>query len=161
MLFRADTSVAALAHREFAQHFPASGEVEHEPEDLWATTLETCRGAMRDAGARGADIAAIGIANQRETTLLWHRATGRALHRAIVWQDRRSAGLCAKLKEAGHEPEVTAKTGLVLDPYFPAASSRGSWRTLRSGWLRLYYRVTGQCYGARIVFLARIVLSSE
>src|SRR5262249_3323613 len=77
MLFRADTSVAAVAQREFPQHFPADGEVEHEPEDLWTTTLETCRSAMRDAGARAADIAAIGIANQRETALLWDRTTGR------------------------------------------------------------------------------------
>jgi glycerol kinase len=125
MLFRADTSVAAVAQREFPQHFPADGEVEHEPEDLWATTIETCRKAMRDAGARAADIAAIGIANQRETTLLWHRATGRALHRAIVWQDRRTAGLCTRLKEAGREPAVTAKTGLVLDPYF--SGSKLAW----------------------------------
>jgi len=125
MLFRADTSVAAVAQREFPQHFPADGEVEHEPEDLWATTLETCRNAMRDAGARAADIAAIGITNQRETALLWDRATGRALHRAIVWQDRRTAGLCARLKEAGHEARVTAKTGLLLDPYF--SGSKLAW----------------------------------
>ena len=125
MLFRADTSVAAVAQREFPQHFPADGEVEHEPEDLWATTVETCRSALRDAGARAADIAAIGIANQRETTLIWDRATGRALHRAIVWQDRRTAGLCARLKEAGHEALVTAKTGLLLDPYF--SGSKLAW----------------------------------
>ena len=125
MLFRADTSVAAVAQREFPQHFPADGEVEHEPEDLWATTVETCRSALREAGARAADIAAIGIANQRETALLWDRATGRALHRAIVWQDRRTAALCARLKEAGHEPLVTAKTGLLLDPYF--SGSKLAW----------------------------------
>jgi glycerol kinase len=118
ILFRADTSIAAFAQREFPQHFPADGEVEHEPEDLWATTLETCRNVMRDAGAGASDIAAIGIANQRETTLLWHRATGRAVHRAIVWQDRRTAELCSRLKEDGHEPAFAAKTGLVLDPYF-------------------------------------------
>ncbi len=118
MLFRADTSVAALAQREFPQHFPADGEVEHEPEDLWTTTVETCRGATREAGARARDIAAIGITNQRETTLLWDRATGRPVHRAIVWQDRRTADLCASLKAAGHEPTFAAKTGLLLDPYF-------------------------------------------
>jgi len=118
MVFRADTSVAAVAQREFAQHFPADGEVEHEPEDLWATTLETCRGALKNAGAAAQDIAAIGIANQRETTLLWDRATGRPVHRAIVWQDRRTADMCAKLEAAGHEPEFGAKTGLLLDPYF-------------------------------------------
>ncbi len=118
MLFRADTSVAAFAQREFPQHFPADGEVEHEPEDLWATTLATCRDALRAAGAAAKDVAAIGIANQRETTLLWHRASGRPVHRAIVWQDRRTADLCARLKAGGHEPMVAAKTGLTLDPYF-------------------------------------------
>ena len=118
MLFRADTSVAAIAQQEFPQHFPADGEVEHEPEDLWTTTLETCRGAMRQAGARAKDIVAIGITNQRETTLLWDRATGRPVHRAIVWQDRRTADLCAQLRSAGHEAIFAAKTGLLLDPYF-------------------------------------------
>ncbi len=118
LLFRADTSVAAFAQREFPQHFPADGEVEHEPEDLWSTTLETCRSAMREVNASARDIVAIGIANQRETTLLWHRSTGRPVHRAIVWQDRRTADRCAYLKDSGHEPAVTAKTGLLLDPYF-------------------------------------------
>jgi glycerol kinase len=118
MLFRADTSVAAVAQQEFPQHFPADGEVEHEPEDLWATTVAMCRDALRQANAAARDIVAIGITNQRETTLLWDRATGRALHRAIVWQDRRTADYCAELKAAGHEPRVTAKTGLLLDPYF-------------------------------------------
>jgi len=118
ILFRADTSIAAVAQQEFPQHFPADGEVEHEPEDLWATAVETCRGAMREAGATARDIVSIGITNQRETTLLWDRATGRPLHRAIVWQDRRTADLCARLREAGHEKLFAAKTGLVLDPYF-------------------------------------------
>jgi glycerol kinase len=118
ILFRADTSIASFAQREFPQHFPADGEVEHEPDDLWATTLETCRSAMLEAGAGGKDIVAIGIANQRETTLLWHRGSGRPVHRAIVWQDRRTAELCARLKAAGHEATFAAKTGLLLDPYF-------------------------------------------
>jgi glycerol kinase len=118
ILFRADTSIAAVAQQEFAQHFPADGEVEHEPEDLWATTIATCRDAIRKAGAGARDIAAIGITNQRETTLLWERASGRALHRAIVWQDRRTADHCVRLKAAGHEAEFAAKTGLLLDPYF-------------------------------------------
>ncbi|WP_407519280.1 glycerol kinase GlpK [Methylobacterium oryzisoli] len=118
LLFRPDTSIAALAQAEFPQHFPASGWVEHEPEDLWRTTIDTCREALRRAGAEARDVAAIGITNQRETTLVWDRGTGEAVHRAIVWQDRRSAGLCARLKAEGHEPAVTAKTGLILDPYF-------------------------------------------
>jgi glycerol kinase len=117
-LFRADTSIAAFAQAEFPQHFPADGQVEHEPEDLWRTTVECCRGAMRNAGAGAKDVVAIGITNQRETTLLWDRGTGRAVHRAIVWQDRRTAEHCARLKAEGHEAEFAAKTGLLLDPYF-------------------------------------------
>jgi glycerol kinase len=117
-LFRADTSIAAFAQAEFPQHFPADGQVEHEPEDLWRTTVECCRGTLRNAGATAKDIVAIGITNQRETTLLWDRATGRAVHRAVVWQDRRTADHCARLKAAGHEAEFAAKTGLLLDPYF-------------------------------------------
>jgi len=118
MLFRADTSIAAVAQREFPQHFPADGEVEHEPDDLWQTMVETCRGAMQMVGASARDIAAIGITNQRETTLLWDRATGRPIHRAIVWQDRRTADRCAQLKADGHESMIAARTGLLLDPYF-------------------------------------------
>ena len=117
-LFRSDTTIAAFAQREFPQHFPADGEVEHDPEDLWATTLSTCRSVLAAANASARDVAAIGIANQRETTLLWHRGTGRPLHRAIVWQDRRTAALCAELKANGHEPLFAARTGLLLDPYF-------------------------------------------
>src|SRR5271163_4755943 len=110
ILFRSDTSIAAVAQQELPQHFPADGEVEHEPDDLWATTVASCRGALRDAGATARDIVAIGITNQRETTLLWDRATGRALHRAIVWQDRRTADYCAQFKAAGHEALVAKKT---------------------------------------------------
>jgi glycerol kinase len=118
ILFRADTSIAAVAQREFPQHFPADGEVEHEPNDLWSSTLATCRDALGKAGAAARDVVAIGITNQRETTLLWDRATGRPVHRAIVWQDRRTADACARLRSAGHEPAFAAKTGLLLDPYF-------------------------------------------
>ena len=118
ILFRGDSSIAVVAQQEFPQHFPADGTVEHEPEDLWSSTLSTCRAVLHQAGATARDIAAIGIANQRETTLLWDRASGRPVHRAIVWQDRRTVDLCARLKAAGHEPLFTAKTGLLLDPYF-------------------------------------------
>jgi glycerol kinase len=118
IVFRADTSVAAAGQREFPQHFPADGEVEHDPEDLWTTVLETCRSAIQSAGAAARDIAAIGITNQRETTLLWERASGRPVHRAIVWQDRRTAELCQQMRASGHEPLFAAKTGLLLDPYF-------------------------------------------
>jgi glycerol kinase len=118
MLFRADTTIAATAQQEFPQHFPADGEVEHDPEDLWLTTVATCRAVMREAGTTAKDIVAIGITNQRETTLLWERDSGRPLHRAIVWQDRRTADICAHLKADGHEKLFAAKTGLLLDPYF-------------------------------------------
>ena len=118
MLFDAAYRIVAVAQQEFEQHFPRSGWVEHEPEDLWRTTLETCRDAVEQAGVSAKDIAAIGITNQRETTVIWDRETGEPIHRAIVWQDRRTADLCASLKKDGWESEVTAKSGLLLDPYF-------------------------------------------
>src|SRR4051812_7625650 len=89
IVFRSDISIAATAQQEFPQHFPASGWVEHEPEDIWTSTLQVCREALEKAGLKAKDIAAIGITNQRETTVVWDRATGQAVHRAIVWQDRR------------------------------------------------------------------------
>ena len=107
----------ATAQAEFQQHYPNAGWVEHDPEDIWRDTLATARAAIAESGTLPA---AIGITNQRETTLLWDRATGRALHNAIVWQDRRTADTCARLREAGHEPLVSARTGLLLDPYFSA-----------------------------------------
>jgi glycerol kinase len=118
IVFRSDISIAASAQAEFPQHFPASGWVEHEPEDIWTSTVMVCRDALEKAGLEAKDIAAIGITNQRETTVVWDRATGKAVHRAIVWQDRRTADICAHLKGEGHEPAVAAKTGLIIDPYF-------------------------------------------
>jgi glycerol kinase len=118
IVFDGDFRPVASAQAEFPQHFPASGWVEHDAEDLWSTTLATIRGALAKAGLRGQDLAGIGITNQRETTLLWDRKTGAPLHRAIVWQDRRTADLCARLKAEGHEAMVTERTGLLLDPYF-------------------------------------------
>jgi glycerol kinase len=118
MVFRADLSVAGLAQQEFPQHFPSSGWVEHDPEDIWNSTIATCRDALKKANLAAKDIAAIGITNQRETTVVWDRSTGKAIHRAIVWQDRRTADICARLKDEGHEPTITAKTGLIIDPYF-------------------------------------------
>ena len=110
----------AVAQREFQQHYPAPGWVEHEPEDLWQSSLGVMREAIAEAGIAPSDVAAIGIANQRETTLLWDRATGRPIHRAIVWQDRRTAAACAALRETGHEALVAERAGLVIDPYFSA-----------------------------------------
>jgi glycerol kinase len=107
-----------LAQQEFAQHFPRPGWVEHDPRDLWATTRLTALGALAQANLTARNLAAIGLTNQRETTLLWDRRTGRPLHRAIVWQDRRTAGHCVALKRDGLEPFFRRKTGLLLDPYF-------------------------------------------
>ncbi|WP_349367509.1 glycerol kinase GlpK [Salinarimonas sp.] len=121
ILFDDHMHVAGIAQQEFQQHYPASGWVEHEPDDLWETSVATVRQAMTDKGVSAADIAAIGITNQRETALVWDRRTGEPIHRAIVWQDRRTASICAKLKAEGHEAALTAKTGLLLDPYFSAS----------------------------------------
>src|SRR6202162_3357731 len=110
----------AVAQQEFPQIYPAPGLVEHDPEAIWTTTVETVREVMQKAGIAAKDVAAIGIANQRETTLIWDRTTGKPIHNAIVWQDRRTSDACAKLVAQNHEPEVTNKTGLVLDPYFSA-----------------------------------------
>jgi len=118
IVFDKDMKIASVAQEEFAQHYPASGWVEHDPEDIWTTVVDTCRAALDKAGLSAADIEGIGITNQRETTLLWDRATGKPLHNAIVWQDRRTADRCAALRQAGHEAMVQERTGLLLDPYF-------------------------------------------
>ena len=120
MVFRPDCTIAAAAQQEFPQHFLHSGWVEHDPEDLWRTVVETCRQAIAGAGVPPREIATIGIANQRETTIVWNRKTGQAIYRAIVWQDRRTSDVCLQLKNAGHEDEIAARTGLLLDPYFSA-----------------------------------------
>ena len=114
----AEGAVRARGYAELPQHFPRPGWVEHEPEDIWATVETAAAAALRAAGITGADIAAIGITNQRETTLVWERASGRPIHRAIVWQCRRTAEACDRLKADGLEPLFRRKTGLVLDAYF-------------------------------------------
>ena len=118
ILFDATHVPVATAQKEFEQHFPQSGWVEHSPEDIWETTLSVCREAIDAAGVGPGEIAAIGITNQRETTVVWDRDNGRPIHRAIVWQDRRTADACRELKNAGHEPKIAQRTGLLLDPYF-------------------------------------------
>lgn len=125
IIFDAGLKPVATAQQEYQQHFPASGWVEHEPEDIWNSVLATCRAALAKAGLEADAIAAIGITNQRETTLVWDRRTGRAIHRAIVWQDRRTAPLCADLVAAGHEALVADRTGLRIDPYF--SGSKIAW----------------------------------
>ncbi|MDN3640537.1 glycerol kinase GlpK [Simiduia curdlanivorans] len=120
VIFDHRLSKIATAQQEFTQHFPRDGWVEHCPLDIWQSTLSTCKAALSQAQLTGKDIAAIGITNQRETTVLWHRNTGKPLHNAIVWQDRRTHDQCKALKAQGHEAKVQSKTGLVLDPYFSA-----------------------------------------
>ncbi|HHC29549.1 MAG TPA: glycerol kinase, partial [Rhodobacterales bacterium] len=120
ILFDAQMSPVGVAQEEFTQHFPSSGWVEHDPEEIWRTVASTCRDVTARIGIKSDDIAAIGITNQRETTIVWDRATGEPVHKAIVWQDRRTADLCAQLREEGHEDMVMNRTGLLLDPYFSA-----------------------------------------
>ena len=120
ILFDREGRPVALDQREFTQHFPGDGWVEHDPEEIWQTTLAVIRGALAKAGAGPRDVAAIGITNQRETTVLWERESGRTIHNAIVWQDRRTAASCAKLVADGQGPMVQSKTGLIVDAYFSA-----------------------------------------
>ena len=118
MVFDDLLRIRGVGQQEFTQHFPRPGWVEHDPADLWRSSVETVRLALADAGISASNVAAIGIANQRETTLVWDRKTGEPIHRAIVWQDRRTSDFCRHLKAEGHEPSITARTGLIIDPYF-------------------------------------------
>lgn len=118
ILFDAQMVPVATAQEEFPQHFPDSGWVEHDPADLWVTTAGTCREVIERAGISATEITAIGITNQRETTIVWDRKTGKPVYNAIVWQDRRTAEYCHELRDAGQEAMVTERTGLLLDPYF-------------------------------------------
>jgi glycerol kinase len=118
ILFDKKQKIIAAGQQEFPQHFPEPGWVEHNPEDIWSTTVATCRTAITQAGVSPSQIAAIGITNQRETTIVWDRETGEPVYSAIVWQDRRTAPVCARLRAEGHGSAITAKTGLLLDPYF-------------------------------------------
>ena len=135
ILFDDQARTIAIARRELRQHYPASGWVEHDAEDIWRDALATAREAIDRSGLHARDIAAIGIANQRETAVIWDRDTGKPLHRAIVWQDRRTAAECARLQEEGAEELVRRRTGLLLDPYFSAT---------KIGWL------LDQVAGARV-----------
>jgi glycerol kinase len=120
ILFDKNYQNCAVSQQEFKQHYPQSGWVEHDPEEIWQTTLSTCQQAMQKVNAEPADIASIGITNQRETTVVWDKKSGKPIHNAIVWQDRRTSDFCSELRDAGHENLVTSKTGLLLDPYFSA-----------------------------------------
>ena len=125
IVFDGNQKIVATGQKEFTQHFPDSGWVEHDPEDIWKSVVSTVRSALRKAKLTAKDIAAIGITNQRETVVVWDKATGKPIHNAIVWQDRRTAAMCLKLKKKGLEPNFTRKTGLLLDPYF--SGTKISW----------------------------------
>ncbi|MCH9018998.1 MAG: glycerol kinase GlpK [Proteobacteria bacterium] len=120
ILFDRAGAPVGSARQEHTQHFPRDGWVEHDADEIWRSVLDVVRGALDRAGASAADVAAIGIANQRETTVVWDRASGEPVHRAIVWQDRRTAPLCARLTNDGHGEVIRQRTGLIVDPYFSA-----------------------------------------
>ncbi len=125
LLLSPELAVLAKVNVEFPNHYPRPGEVEHDVAEIWTSVEAAVTGALAAAGRRGTDVAAIGITNQRETCLFWDRASGQPIHRAIVWQDRRTAARCRALKEAGHEATVRERTGLVLDPYF--SGTKAAW----------------------------------
>lgn len=157
IVFNDRLEIVATAQQEFRQFFPQSGWVEHDPEEIWNSTLSTCRKALGLAGLDAAGIAAIGITNQRETTVIWDKETGRPIHPAIVWQDRRTSPYCNTLRESGLDPLITGKTGLLLDAYFSATKIKwlldnvaGARQQARAGRLRfgtvdtfLLWRLTG------------------
>lgn len=118
IVFGHDGSILAMAQKEFTQHFPQPGWVEHCPEEIWTTQLAVAKAALRKAKLTASDVAGIGITNQRETTVLWNRRTGQPIHNAIVWQDRRTAGICDRLKKSKHADAFHERTGLVIDAYF-------------------------------------------
>ena len=151
IVFDLALSPVASAQQEFKQIYPEPGWVEHDPEEIWTTVLSTVRGAMAKAGARAAAVVAIGITNQRETTIVWDRSTGRPIHNAIVWQDRRTAGVCESLRQAGHEEMVTGRTGLLLDPYFSA--TKISWLLDHVNGVRDAAQAGRLCFGTVDSFL--------
>ena len=124
MIFDQTGHCVTVAQKEFMQIYPRDGWVEHDPEEIWQSVLDVCRQALQQAGNAGIEVGGIGITNQRETTVVWDKQTGRPIYNAIVWQDRRTAEFCAKLKSTGQEERVAEKTGLLIDPYFSATKLR-------------------------------------
>lgn len=120
IIFDRDGRIVSLAQQELVQMYPRPGWVEHDPAEIWRTQLATARQALHEAGLKARDISALGITNQRETTVLWNRKTGLPVHHAIVWQDRRAEPTCARLRQAGQARTIQAKTGLLIDAYFSA-----------------------------------------
>ena len=151
IVFDAAASVVAVAQREFPQLYPADGWVEHDPDAIWSSTLEVSRSALRAAEAAGARVVAIGVTNQRETTLIWDRATGTPIHNAIVWQDRRTADACAALAADGVEPMIQGRSGLLLDPYFSA--TKAAWLLDHVSGARLRAEGGQLCFGTVDSFL--------
>ena len=151
--------VAGTAYQEFPQHFPKPGWVEHQPEEIWASVEKTMARGLREAGIRGKDVAAVGITNQRETTCVWDRHTGASLHPAIVWQDRRTSELCARLKAEGKEPLVRDRTGLVLDPYF--SGTKLTWLLEHVKGLRKKAEAGDACFGTIDSFLVQKLTSGD
>ena len=124
IVFDRSGSIVTLAQKEFSQMFPSPGWVEHDANEIWSTQSDVMQEALSRAGIQASDVAAIGITNQRETVVVWDRRTGQPIHNAIVWQDRRTAGLCDQLREAGKMDGVQQKTGLVLDAYVSGTKVR-------------------------------------
>ena len=124
ILFDRKASVVGVAQKEFTQFYPQPGWVEHDANEIWATQLAVLRQVVEEAGIAPGQVVSIGITNQRETTVVWDRVTGEPVHRAIVWQDRRTSEICEDLKAAGHEPEIRSRTGLVVDAYFSGTKCR-------------------------------------
>src|SRR5690606_20253984 len=121
IIFDKEGQIVALAQKEFKQYYPQSGWVEHDAQEIWSSQLSVATEVVAKAGLKASSIAAIGITNQRETAVIWDRATGRPIHPAIVWQDRRTAGYCDRLKGQGHTDMIREKTGLLIDAYFSAS----------------------------------------
>lgn len=151
MVLDTKAAVVGSAYQEFPQHFPKPGWVEHSLEEIWASVEKTIARGLRDAGISGRDVAAVGITNQRETTCVWDRKSGKSLHPAIVWQDRRTADICQRLKAEGKEPLVRERTGLVLDPYF--SGTKLTWLLERVKGLRKKAEAGDACFGTVDSFL--------
>ncbi|MDC2981258.1 glycerol kinase GlpK [SAR116 cluster bacterium] len=151
ILFNEDGTIMAQQSTELPQHFPADGWVEHNPEDIWQTTVDVTSAMVAEARSHGSMPLAVGITNQRETAIIWDRATGKPIHNAIVWQDRRTADICALMKNAGSEAKVTEKTGLLLDPYFTA--TKFSWILDKVGGARERAAAGELCFGTVDSFL--------
>ena len=118
VLFDSEGGIVGISQKEFEQHFPKPGWVEHDPIEIWESQWEVFENVLAENGVGAADISAVGITNQRETTVVWDKSTGEPVYNAIVWQDRRTASICEDLKLAGHEPYIRENTGLVVDAYF-------------------------------------------